>query len=341
VAAVFLLAVASEWVQLPTVEPGGKLKFKPRLRGNEEGYQIQSPEANRRTDETQIKAETKDPKTNFASEGTSHTVTHHFTVNIENDDSGTQIYNTELNLNHDDPVLMPSIPNSDYSKPDSHDTTKNNYGSQKSEETVTFIQPPHKLPFESVLETEASDIKTPEFKVHLTTSNLNTPNFQPRRDLKVTTMHVDAKLPNPGIHDRPPDVKDSTSKFSDSFYETNSAPYPTVKKNNGNPEEIITIMKPNDSSIDAESGTLWTSRTGNSHNETEENTVQDAGSPLDMLKAVHETLIEETPHTITGKMHFLQQLKVKILHYMGKVILLYSTLYVKLFMKCIFNIFIA
>jgi hypothetical protein len=339
VAAMFLLAVASDWVQLPMVEPGGKLKYKPRPQGNEEDYQIQSPEANWRTDETQMKAETVHSITKLASERTSDNIIDQFTVNTENDESETQIHNTELNLNHDDPVIQQSIPNSHYSKPDSHGSTENNNGSQLSEETVSFIQPPHQLPFESVLETEASDINTPHFKVHLETSNLNssnfqtsnlnTPNFQPRLDLEVTTMHIDAKLPNPGIHDCPPD-KDSTCKFSDSIYEINSTPYPTIKQNNENPEGIITITKPNISSIDVESGTSWIYRTGNSNNETEENTMQDASLPLDMLKAVHETLIQETPHTITGKMHFLQQLKDKMLHYMGKVIILYSTLYVKL-----------
>jgi hypothetical protein len=142
-------------------------------------------------------------------------------------------------------------------------------------------------------------------------------------------MQVDAKLPNPRIHDCPPD-KDYTSKFSDSFYETNSTPYPTIKQNNENPEGITTIMKSNVSSTDAESETSWMSRTGNSNNETEENTMQYASLPLDMLKAVHETLIQETPHTIKGKMHYLRQLKDKMLHYMGKVIIFYSTLYVEL-----------
>ncbi|XP_023714673.2 uncharacterized protein LOC111868349 [Cryptotermes secundus] len=310
----FLLAVASDWVQLPMVEPGGKLKFKPRPQGNEEDYQSQSPEAKWRTEETQMKAETMHSITKFASERTSDTVIDQFSVNTENEDSGTQIHNTELNLNHDDLVIQQSIPDSHYSKHDSHDSTENNNRSQMSEET-----------FESILEREASDINTPHFKVYLETSNLNssnfqtsnlnTPNFQPGLDLEVTTMHVDAKLPNPGIHDYPPD-KDSTSKLSDSFYETNSTPYPTIKQNNENPEGLMTITKSNISSIDDESGTSWIYRTGNSNNETEENTMQDASLPLDMLKTVHEMLIQETPHTIRGKMHFLQQLKDKMLHCM-------------------------
>jgi hypothetical protein len=328
VAATFFLTVASDWVQLPTVEPDGKLKFKPRLCGKEEECQIQSPEVSRKTDETQIKAKTVDTITKLASERTSDAVTNQFIVNTEDDESVTQIQNTEIDLNHDNPVIMPSIPNSHYSKPESHDSTENNLGSHMSEETEPFIQPLHQLPFESVLKKEANDINTSQFKAHLATTNLNTPNFQPKRD-QVTTIQVDAELSKPEIHDHPPN-KDSTSKFLHSFYETISSPNPKAQQNTENHEGIITIMKPNVTSIDAESGPSWISRTGNSNNKTEENTVQDASLPFDMLKAVHETLIQETPHTIRGKIHFLQQLKDKMLHYLGKVIILYSILHVQL-----------
>jgi hypothetical protein len=322
----FFLAVASDWVQLPTVEPGGKLKFKTRLCGNEEDCQIKSPEANRKIDEIQMKAETVDTLTKFVLERASDIITDQFIVNTGNDESGIQIYNTQLNLNHDNPVRRPSISNSHYSKPESHDSTENNYESHMSENT--FIQPPLKLSFEYILEKDTSDSNTPQFKAHLASSSLNKPNFQPTHEL-LTTMELDAKLPNPGIHDHPSD-KDSTSESLDSFYETSSSPYPAVKQNDEDHEGIITIMKPNVSSIDAESQASWISRRGNRNNETEGNTVQDGSLPLDMLKAVHETLIQETPHTIRGKIHFLQQLKDKMLHYLGKVIILYSTLYFKL-----------
>jgi hypothetical protein len=325
VAAMFFLTVASDWVQLPTVEPGGKLKFKPRLCGKEKERHIQSPDVSRKTDETQIKAKTVDTITKLASERTSDAVTDHFTLNTEDDESVTQIQNTELDLNHDNPAIMTSIPNSHHSKPESHDSTENNLGSNMLEETNSFIQPPHQLLFESVLEKEANYINTSQFKAHLANTSLNTPNFQPKHD-QVTTLQVDAELPKPEIHDHPPN-KDSTSKFLNSFYEINLSPNPMAQQNTENHEGIITIMKPNFTSTDAESGPSWISRTANSNNKTGD-TVQDGGLPFDVLKAAHETLIQETPHTIRGRIYFLQQLKDKMLHYLGKVIILYSILHV-------------
>jgi hypothetical protein len=327
VAAMFFLTVASDWVQLPTVEPGGKLEFNPRLCGKEEECHIQPSEASRKTDVTQIKTKTVDTITKFASEKTSGAVTDQLIVNTENYESVTQTQNTKFDLNHDNPVIMQSIPNTHYSKSESHDSTENNFESHMSEERESFIQPPYQLPSEFVLEKEANDINTPQFKAHLATSNLNIPDLQPKSD-QVTAIQVDTKLPKPEIYDHPPN-KDSTSKFSDSFYETNLPSNPTVQQNTEN-HERITIMKPNVTSTDAESGPSWISRRGNSNNKTEENTEQDASLPFVMLKAVHETLIQEIPHTIRGKMHFLQQLKDKMLHYLGKVIILHSTLCVKL-----------
>jgi hypothetical protein len=318
--------MAVDWVQLPMVEPGGRIQFNSRPRDNENDFQIQTPEANRRTDETQMKVKTMNPINKFPPAETSDIFTDQFTIKrttkyIENDQSDAQEHNSELNLNKNDPVITSSVPKSHNSKLDTYDSVENNYGAQMPEEKVTFIQPFHKLPFKSDLETKESHTQIPQLKVHSTTLNLNTPNFPPRPDLEVTTMQVDVKLPNPMTVKHHSDIKDSASTFSNTFYETNTTPYAAVKADNENPEGIITSTEPDVSDTEDESEGSWTSGTVTSNNKTEENIPQDVRSPLDMLRAVHRTLIQETPHTVRGKMHFLQQLKNKMLLYIGKVII--------------------
>lgn len=326
VAEMLLLVMATDWVQLPVVEPGGKTQFKPRPHDNENDFQIRAPEANRGTDETQMKVKTMNPTNIFPPSDTSDIFIDQFTIkrttkyNIENDRSGTHEPNSEPNLNKNDPVTTPPIPKSHNSELDTYDQVENNYEVQMPKEKVTFIQPSHQLAFQSDLETEGSDITVPQFTVHLTTMNLNTPNFLLRPDLEVTTIQADVKLPNPMTTRHHSDIKDSANEFSNTFYDSNTTPY-SAAKTDENPEGIITTStEPNVSSTGAESEASWVSGTGISDNKTEENTAQGARSPLDMLRAAQRTLIQETRHTVRGKMHFLQQLKNKMLHYIGKVI---------------------
>lgn len=319
-----LLVVASDWVQLPTVEPGGKIKFKQRPHDNEADFQSQSPEPNRRKDETQMKVETMNPINKFLPAGTSDILTDQFTIkritkhNIENGQSETQVHNLEPNLNENDPVIKPSVPESHNSKLNSYDSTESNHEAQILEEMVTFIQPSPQWSLKSASKIEASDITISQFKIPLT-SNL-TSNFPPRSSLEITPMQEDAKFHNPMTINHHSNFKGSASKFSHTSYETNITPDPTVRSINENPERIKTSTESNISRTESESEASWLSGTGTS-NSTEENIVQEASSPFDMFTAVHRTLIQETPTTITGKMHFLQQLKDKMLHYMGKVII--------------------
>jgi hypothetical protein len=332
VASLLLLVTASEWVQLRMVEPSGKTKYKQTSCDNEHDFQIQSPEDNTRTAETKV--ETLKHMTKFPAVGTSDTFTDQFTgkkintYDTENDQSSTQLHNSKLYLNQNERVFTPPIPNSHYLKPDS----ESNYGIQTPKEMVTVTQLSHELPLESALETEGSDTKTPHSREHLTSSNFKTPNYLQRPDLEVTTMQADAKLPNPGKINHHSDVTNSVSKFSNTPYATKTTPYSTLKTNNENPEEIETSNELNISRTAVHSETSWLPGTGNSNNTTEENTAQDTNLPLDMLRAVHKTLIQETSHSVRGKMHFLQQLKDKMLHYIGKVIMFVHILF-KLFMK--------
>lgn len=333
-ASLLLLVTASEWVQLHMVEPSGKINYKQTSCDNEQDFQIQSPEANKRTAEAERKVETLKHITQFPSVGTSNTFTDKSTGNrinmydIENDQSGTQSHNSKLYLHQNEHVFTSPIPKTHYLKPN----TGSNYGIQTPKEMVTLPQLPYELPLESVLETEGSDTKTSHSREHLTSSNFNTPNYLQRPDLEVTTMQAHAKLPTPVTMNHHSNVTNSVSKFSHTIYETKTTPYSTGNKNNENPEEIGTSSELNVSRTAAHSETSQLPGTGNSNNTTEENTAQDTNLPIDMLRAVHKTLIPETSHTIRGKMHFLQQLKDKMLHYIGKVILLIHILF-KLFME--------
>jgi hypothetical protein len=303
------------------VEPGEKTKFKQTSCDNEHNFHIQSPEANTRTAEAEMKFETMKPVTKFPSVGTSVTFTDQSIgkrinkYNTENDQSRTTLHNSELYLNQNEHVFTPPIPKSQHLKPDS----ESNYGTKIPKETVTVIQLSHEQPPESVLETEASDTETPQSREHLTSSNFSIPNYLPRPDLEVTTMQADAKLPDPVTINHHSDVINSISKVSNTPYRTKTTPYSTLKNNNDNAETIGTSSELNASHTAGPSKASWLPGTGKSNDTTEENTAQDTNLPLDMLTAVHRTLIQETSHTIRGKMHFLQQLKDKMLHYIGKV----------------------
>ena len=320
-ASLLLLVTASEWVQLHMVEPSGKTKFKQTSCDNEQDFQIQSPEGNKRMAEGETKVEALKPMTKFPSVGPSDTFTDHFTgkridkYNTEKDQSGTQSHNSEPYLNQNEHIFTPPILKSHHLKPDS----ENNYGIQTPNETLTGIQLSREMPPESVLDTEASDTTTPQSGEDLTSSKFKKPNHPVRHELEVTTMQIDAKLPNPVTINHHSDVMNSVSKFSNTLYETKTTPYSTIKKNNEAPEETGRSSELNVSYTAAHSEALWLPGTGNSNNTTEEKTTQDTSLPLDMLRAVHKTLMQETSHTIRGKMHFLQQLKDKMLHYIGKV----------------------
>lgn len=322
-ASLLLLVTASEWVQLHMVEPSGKTKFKQTSCDNEQDFLIQSPEANKRTADAETKVEALKPITKFPSIGPSDTFNDHFTgkridkYNTENDQSGTQLHNSELYINQNEHVFTPPILQSHHLKPDS----ERNYGTETPHEMLTVIQLSREMPIESVLDTEASDTTTPQSGEYLTSSKLNTPTHPARHELEVTTMQTDAKLPNPVTINHHFDVN-SVSKFSNTPYETKATPKSTVKKNTENPEEIGTSSDLNVSYTAAHSEALGLPGTGNGNNTTEENTAQDTTLPLDMFRAVHKALMQETSHTIQGKMHFLQQLKDKMLHYIGKVIIL-------------------
>lgn len=319
-ASLLLLVTASEWVQLHTVEPSEKTKFKQTSCD----FQIQSTEANRRTAEAETKVEALKPITKLSSVGPSDTFNDHFTgkriekYNTEKDQSGTQLHNSELYINQNEHVFTPPILKSHHLKPDS----ERNYGTQTPQETPTVIQLSHEMPFESVLDTEASDTTTPQYGEYLMSSKFNTPTHPARHELEVTTMQTDAKLPNPVTINHHSDVVSFASKFSNTPYENKTTPNSTVKKNTENPEEIGTSSELNVPYTAAHSEALRLPGTGNSNNTTEENTAQDTSLPLDVFRAVHKTLMQETSHTIRGKMHFLQQLKDKMLHYIGKVIIL-------------------
>lgn len=318
-ASLLLLVTASEWVQLHMVEPGGKTKFKQTSCDNEQDFQIQSPEANKRTAEAETKVKSLKPITKLPSD----TFNDHFTgkridkYNTENDQSDTQVHNSELYLNHNEHVFTPPILKSHHLKPDS----EKNYGTQTPHETLTVIPLSREVPLESVLDTEASDTTTSQSGEYLTPSKFNMPTHPARHELEVTTMQTDAKLPNPVTINHHSDVN-SVSKFSNTPYETKTTPNSTVKKNTEKPEEIGTSSELNVSYTAAHSEALRLPGTGNSNNTTEENTAQDTSLPFDMFRSVHKTLMQETSHTIRGKMHFLQQLKDKMLHYIGKVIIL-------------------
>lgn len=314
--------MATDWVQLPMVEPGGRIQFKPRPRENENDFQIQTSEA-KKTDEIQMKAETMNPINKFPPAQTSDIFNDQFTTKITkytgNDQSDTQAHNSELNLNKDDLVITP-VPKSHNSKPTIYDSVENNYGAQMPEK-VTFIQPSHQMPFKSDLEAKESNTQIPQFK-ELTTVNLHTPNLPPRPNLEVTTIEADVKLPNPATLKHHSYIKDSSSKFSNTLSETNTTPYPAEKADNEYPEGIITSTEPDVSSTDKEPEASWKHETSNSNNKNEENIPQDVNSPLNMLREVHRKLIQETPHSVRGKMHFLQQLKNKMLCFIGKVFIL-------------------
>jgi len=320
VASLLLLVTASEWVQLHMVEPTGKTKFKQTSCD----FQIQSTEAHKRTAEAETKVETLKPVTKLPSVGPSDTFNDHFTgkridkYNTENDQSGTQLHNSELYINQNEHVFTPPILKSHHLKPDS----ERNYGTQTPHETLTVIQLSREVPLESVLDTEASDATTPQYGEYLTSSTFNIPTHPAKHELEVTTMQTDAKLPNPVTINHHSDVVNFASKFSNMPFETKTTPNSTVKKNTPNPEEIGTSSELNVPYTAAHSEALWLPGTGNSNNATDENTAQDTSLPLDMFTAVHKTLMQETSHTIRGKMHFLQQLKEKMLHYIGKVLIL-------------------
>lgn len=306
------------------VEPSGKTKFKQTSCDNEQDFQIRSTEANKRTAEAETKVEALKPITKLPSVGPSDTFNDHFTgkridkYNTENDQSGTWLHNSELYINQNEHVFTPPILKSHHLKPDS----ERNYGNQTTHETMTVMQLSREMPLESVSDTEASDTTTPQSEEYLTSSKFNTPTHPARHELEITTMQTDAKLPNPVTSNHHSDVVNSVSNFSNTPYETKTTPNSTVKKNTENPEEIITSSELNVSYTAAHSEALWSPGTGNSKNTTVENTAQDTNLPLDMVRAVHKTLMQETSHTIRGKMHFLQQLKDKMLHYIGKVIIL-------------------
>lgn len=333
--------MATDWVQLPMVEPGGRTTFKPRPRDNENDFQIQAPEGNRGTDETQMKAKTMNPINKFPPAQTPAIFTDQFTINRttkynENDQPDTHTHISELNLNKNDPVITTSVPKSYKYKPNSAEnnygaqmpemkvtfiqpSAENNYAAQKLEEKVTFIQPSHQLQFKSDLETKESDNQIPQSKEYLTNLTLNTPKFPIQLDLEVTPMHADVKHPYPVTVKHHSGIKDSASRFSNTFYNTKTTPDPVAKTDNKNTERIVSSTESKASSTEDESEASWISGTGTSNNKTEENTAQDVISPLDMLKAVHRTMIQEMPSTLRGKMHFLQQLKNKMLWYIGKV----------------------
>lgn len=318
-ASLLLLVTASEWVQLHMVEPSGKTKFKQTSCD----FQSQSTEANKRTAEAETKVETLKSITKLSSVGPSDTFNDHFTgkrtdkYNTENDQSVTQLHDSELYINQNEHVFTPPILKSHHLKP----VSERNHGTQTPQEMLTVIQLSHEMPLESVLDTEASDTTTPQSGEYLTSSKFNTPTYPARHELEVTTMQTDGNLPNPVTINLHSDVN-FASKFSNTPYENKTTPNSTVKKNTENPEEIGTSSELNVPYTAAHSEALRLPGTGNSNNTTEENTAQDTSLPLDMFRAVHKTLMQETSHTIRGKMHFLQQLKDKMLHYIGKVIIL-------------------
>jgi len=302
------------------VEPSGKTKFKQASCD----FQSQSTEANKRTAEAETKVEALKPINKLSSVGPSHTFNDHFTgkridkYNTENDQSGTRLHDSELHINQNKHVFTPPILKSHHLKSDS----ERNYGTQIPQETLTVIQLSREMPLESVLDTETSDISTPQSGEYLTSSKFNTPTHPARHELEVTTMQTDAKIPNPVTINHHSDVVNFASKFSNTPYENKTTPHSTVKKNTVNPEEIGTSSELNIPYTAAHSEALRLPGRDNSNNTTEENTAQDTSLPLDMFRSVHKTLMQETSHTIRGKMHFLQQLKDKMLHYIGKVIIL-------------------
>ena len=91
--------------------------------------------------------------------------------------------------------------------------------------------------------------------------------------------------------------------------------------------EVDALDTKHDINIFLQDGRLTKNKPMQTVNKTEDlNTHGSKELPLDMLKAVHQTLVQKTPHTIKGKVQFLQQLQNRMMSYMGKYIYISVTI---------------
>ncbi|KAJ9578783.1 hypothetical protein L9F63_004991 [Diploptera punctata] len=234
-----LMKAACDWIQLPIVEPDtGKTKLKYQPHKQEYDFQLQSPE--------EEKTVTVNPTSKF----NSNISTNQSVINKSFKHNITSIpsRNYETNLKNDHHVTSSKVTfvtsNSRVSAP--YDAMQNQYG---TEEITT------EWPYESLIETEATNVHMPHMQVHLKT-NLN-----------------------------------------------------SLIDEQGNVTKIIPQSQ-------ADTNTVLPDDIKGEHFSTQETSSTEL--PLDMLKAVHQTLIQKTPQTIQGKMQFLEQLQNKMLSYMEK-----------------------